>query len=267
MKKTNQTNNTKEQLNILHATRNAVVQELKRNPESDYLINRFTALNASILQSIAEIATYKTLSFLMANNAGNNTATATAENGSQSTYGYNMGVKLLSTFTEDKKTLHDLNRDSILSDCADIMQECIAALLPFYSSKIALNLSTVIYTKVCQNGNEKSYNVFQFACKSIRAYINGLQQKQYKKQYYITGYTDSGAEVLDTKRPKTDLTVIDDDKKIEFLEQFSTLTVNEHNVLLLFLKGLKLEQIAIKLNLSYDNTRKIMSRAKAKLKQ
>lgn len=264
MKKSNQ-NSTQEQLNILHAQRNICVQELKRNPNSKYLDNHFKELNASILQSVAEIATYKTLSFLMANNASNNTATATAENGTQSTYGYNMAIKLLSTFTEDKKTMHDLNRDSILTDCADVIQECITALLPFYSSRIALNLSTVIYTKVCQNGNEKSYNVFQFACKSIRSYINGLQQKQYKKQYYTQGYTENGTEILTTKRPKTDLTVIDEDKKIEFLEQFSTLTTNEHNVLLLFIKGYKLEQIAVELGLSYDNIRKIMSRAKAKL--
>lgn len=265
MKKSNQTNNTKEQLNIMHATRNAIIQELKRNPDSSYLNNRFTALNASILQSVSEIATYKTLSLLMSKNASNNTATATAENGTTTTYGYNMSIKLLSTFTQDKKTLRDLNRDSILTDCADVIQECITALLPFYNSKIALNLSTVIYTKVCQNGSEKSYNVFQFACKSIRAYINAQQQKQYKKQYYTEGYTDNGTEVLTTKRPKTDLTVIDEDKKIEFLEQFGTLTANEHNVLLLFINGYKLEQIATELNLSYDNVRKIMSRAKAKL--
>lgn len=276
MKKSKQ-NNTKEQLNIMHATRNAIVQELKRNPDSSYLANRFTAINASILQSVAEIATYKTLSFLMANNASNNTATATAENGNQSTYGYNMSIKLLKTFNRDTKVLHNLgfnvlspendkkSKASTLSDCADIINECITALLPFYSSKIALNLATVIYTKVCQNGSEKSYNIFQFACKSIRSYINGLQQKQYKKQYYTQGYTDNGTEILTTKRPKTDLSVVDEDKKIEFLEQFSTLTVNEHNVLLLFVKGYKLEQIATELKLSYDNVRKIMSRAKAKL--
>lgn len=265
MKKSNKTNTTKEQLNIMHATRNAIVQELKRNPNSEYLNNRFTALNASILQSVAEIATYKTLSLLMSKNASNNTATATAENGTTTTYGYNMSIKLLSTFTQDKKTLRDLNRDSILTDCADVIQECITALLPFYKSRIAFNLKTVIDIKVCQNGSEKSYNVFQFACRSIRAYINGLQQKQYKKQYYTQGYTENGTEVLTTKRPKTDLSVIDDEKKIEFLEQFNTLTVNEHNVLLLFVKGYKLEQIAVELSLSYDNVRKIMSRAKAKL--
>ena len=261
----------------MHATRNAIIQELKRNPNSSYLNNRFTALNTSILQSVAEIATYKTLSLLMANNASNNTATATADNGTLTTYGYNMSVKLLKTFNRDKKVLRNLalnvtspengkkSNAAILSDCADVIQECITALLPFYKLKIALNLSTVIHTKVCQNGNEKNYNVFQFACKSIRAYVNAQQQKQYKKQYYITGYTDSGSEVLDTKRPKTDLSVMDDDQKIEFLEQFSTLTTQEHNVLLYFVKGYKLEQIAIELNLTYDNIRKIMSRAKAKL--
>lgn len=264
MKTNNQTtttkgNETRKALQELMQERNNLIQNgLAQDPALE-------KINAELLQTISEIATRKTLVFLQANNATNGTATESTDNGTTNTRGYNMSVQLLNTLYHDIQLLHnpDLSPDT-LTDSADLIQESIKALTPFFCSPIAFSLDDTIYTKVLKNGTEKNYTAFQFACKSIREYITAQDKRQYKKLSYIVGYTDNGTEILTTKKPKNDITDIDNEKRTAFLNRYR-LTDTEQTALANLLNGKSTTETADQLQVSKRTIERALKSAREKI--
>ena len=259
------TNNQTATANTQTALEN-LMQE--RNKMIDFLnchFDDFASINAEIMQTLSEIAAYKTLKFLMSNNATNNTATETTENGTVNTYGYNMALTLFNNLYNDIAILNNAEiLTDILTDGADLIQQAILTLTPFFNSPVQFSLTDTIYTKQCKNGNLKNYTAFQLACKSIRDYITAQDKKQYKKIAYCIGYTDNGTEILTTKRPKNDITDISTETKTAFIKQYR-LTDMEQTALLYKLNGYNTTATANILNVSKRTIERALSSARQKI--
>ena len=152
----------------------------------------------------------------------------------------------------------------ILTDSADLVQESNKALTPYFNNYIVFNLDDTIHTKTLKNGNIKNYNSFQLACKSIRAYITNQDKKQYKKLSYCIGYTDNGTEVLTTKKPKNDITNIEEEQKTAFISKYNLTTI-EQDILLSVLNNCDYKATMEKLNISKDMFYRALKSAKEKI--
>lgn len=257
-------NNTQTMLEQLQEHRN---QQIK---------NGFTAcdlepINAEIVTTLAQIATYKTLKFLMANNATTTTATETTDNGQKNTFGFDMSMKLLQTLPKDISTIKNAivlrkgKKSETLTDAIDLVQVASETLVPFFCSEIVFDLSDTIHTKTLKNGNVRNYTAFSLACKSIREYITNQQQnRQYKKLAYVCGYTDNGTEVLTTKKPKDDITDIDTDTRTAFLNKYH-LTATEQTAIAEMLNGNTTTATAEKMQVSKRTVERLIKSAKEKI--
>lgn len=231
-----------------------------------FSVQDLDAINTELVTTLAQIATYKTLKFLMSNNATVSTETEATDNGQNNSFGFDMSVKLLSTLPKDIKTLQaQLTDNETLTDAIDLVQVASEKLIPFICSTLVFNLSDTVYTKTLKNGNEKSYSVFALACKGIREYITSQQQtRQYKKQAYIIGYTDNGTEILTTKRPKNDITDISTHNKVQFLKRYN-LTSQEQTALFNLLKGKTTTEIADYMQVSKRTIERAIKSGKEKI--
>ena len=234
--------------------------------EKQYFTEQLNNINTELITIIAQIATYKTLKFLLSNNATTDTTTETDNNGQTTTYGFDMAFNLLKTLPQDIKILSNQMLEETVTDAIDLVQVATVEIIPYLTSMIQFNLNDTIYTKTLKNGNEKNYTLFALACKGIRKYITDQQQtRQYKKQSYILGYTDNGTEILTTKRPKNDISEITSNDKLKFLRQYN-LTELEQKALYYKLNGLTTEQIAQHNNVSKRTIERLLKSAKEKIK-
>lgn len=267
MTKTNNqttTNETQNKLIEMQTERNHIIEHLL-NGNNYYSFNDLQTVNAEIMQTLSEIACYKTLKFLMSNNATNGTETETTENGTVNTYGYNMALKLFNNLYNDINIMHNPEiLTDILTDSADLVQESNKALIPYFNNLVIFDLQDTIYTKTLKNGNIKNYNVFQLACKSIRAYIQNQDKKQYKKLSYSLGFTDNGTEILTTKRPKNDITDIKQEQKQNFIDKYNLTTLQEQ-IILDTINGLTVKEIADKMQVTTRAIQKALARAKEQI--
>jgi predicted DNA-binding protein (UPF0251 family) len=271
------TNETQTKLVSLMCDRNAlivdIINEKKKTDKRDFwdikcldsLESLLQVTNAEIMQTLSEIACYKTLKFLMSNNATNGTNTETTENGTINTYGYNMALKLFNNLYNDIKIMHnpDISTD-ILTDSADLIQESNKALTPYFNNLVVFDLADIIYTRQLKNGNIKEYNAFQLACKSIRSYITEQDKKQYKKLGYSLGFTDNGQEVITTKKPKNDISNIEQEQKQSFISKYN-LTNIEQLAILEKLNGLNTTETADKMQVSKRTIERALKSAKEKI--
>jgi DNA-binding CsgD family transcriptional regulator len=221
-----------------------------------------------LLNTIAITATYKTLQYLVSHGA---TYTETADNIDRkkddvSPMGYNMAVKLLQDLPQDLATLRTNNTETALADSVDLYQEVRTALFPFIYADIEIDTDTVIYTKILKNGNEKDYTLFSFACLTVRRYIQGYAQKQYKKLAHIIGYTDEGKPVYSTKKQAVNLSEIDESTKANFIKRLH-LTAFEESVLKLYLDGNTTEEIATAQSISLRTAQHHLKTAKDKIRK
>ena len=256
---TTKANQTKSNLDNLMQERNKMIELLEYNSKE------FEQVNAKLIQTISEIATYKTLKLLMCNNGAISTQTETNENGLNNTYGFNMALKLFNNAYNDIKILNNPEIiTDILTETADLIQTANETLTPYFLNQVIFNLDDIIFTKQLKNGNLKEYNAFQLACKSIRAYIQEQDKRQFKKLSYSLGYTENGNEILTTKRPKNDITDIEQDQKQKFINKYN-LTSLEQEILLLTLNGLDYKAIINQLNISKDMFYRALKSAKEKI--
>jgi predicted DNA-binding protein (UPF0251 family) len=269
-KTTNQTNQTKgnetqNKLIELQNERNEIITHLLKGLNY-YTTTDLQNINAEIMQTLSEVACYKTLKFLMSNNATNGTNTETTENGTINTYGYNMALKLFNDLYNDIRLMHNTEiLNEIFSDSADLIQESVKELTPYFNNYIAFNLQDTIYTKTLKNGNVKNYNSFQLACKSIRAYITNQDKKQYKKLGYCIGYTENGKEVITTKKPKNDITDIEQESRKTFIKKYHFLTSAEQTAILNQLNGLTTTEQAEQMQVSKRTIERLLKSAKEKI--
>lgn len=224
--------------------------------------------NTKLLYNIAITATYSTLDYLIAHGATTETATADINEPKkrQAPFGYNMALKLRQDLPQDINTLTYQKLDNTYSNSIDLIQEVATALLPFVRLDIDIEKDTVIYTKILKNGNEKNYTLFSLACYTVRQYMTAQAQKQYKKQYYCIGFTDNGTEILTTKKQKTTCENISTATKQNILNRYQ-LTAKQQKVIILYADGLNVEQIANTLQISFEDAKKTLYRAKKQIKE
>ena len=265
MKNTNQTTATQNHLANLMQERNRLIEWHNRNAVILANCNEFESVNAEIMQTISEIATYKTLKFLMSNNATNNTATENTDNGTQNTYGYNMALRLFNSAYNDIKIMHNAEiTTDILSDTADLIQESTATLTPYFTAPVVFSLDDIIYTKQLKNGNLKEYTAFQLACKTIRAYITAQDKKQYKKLAYVIGITDNGNQVTTTKRPKNDISDTTTEQQTAFIKRYR-LTDAEQTAILNHINGKSTTETAEQMGVSKRTIERLLKSAREKI--
>lgn len=265
-KTTNQTttNETQSKLIEMQTERNEIVNHLLKGLNY-YTFEDLQTVNGKIMQTLSEIATYKTLKFLMSNNATNGTDTEQTDNGTINTYGYNMALSLFNNLYNDIKIMHNTDiLTDILTDSADLIQESNKALTPYFKSLVVFDLDDIIYTKALKNGNVKNYTAFQLACKSIRSYITNQDKKQYKKLAYCIGYTDNGTEVLTTKKPKNNIADIETESRQAFINKYP-LTNAEQTAILNQLNGLTTTEIAEQMQVSKRTIERLLKSAKEKI--
>ena len=267
MKTKNQTstNTTQSKLQDLMQERNKMIEWLQFDCNEIAQCGELAEINTEIIQTLSEIATYKTLKFLMSNNATNGQNTETTDNGQVNTYGYNMALKLFNNAYNDILMLNNPHIiTDILTDTADLIQEAKTTLVPYFFNNAIFNLQDTIYTKTLKNGNEKNYNAFQLACKTIRAYITEQDKKQYKKIAYCIGYTDNGTEILTTKRPKNDIDDIGQEQRQKFVAKYN-LTPLQAEILLDTINGKTVKEIADKMQVTPRAIQKALARAKEQI--
>lgn len=268
-KTTNQTNQTKgnetqTHLQDLMQERNKLIKWLEYDTNELAQCGEFESINAEIVQTISEMATYKTLKFLMSNNATNGTATESNENGTINTYGYNMALKLFNNLYNDINIMHNGQPQDSFSDSADLIQESNKTLIPYFNNNIVFDLDDIIFTKQCKNGNIKEYTAFQVACKSIRAYIQAQDKKQYKKLSYVIGFTENGKQVTTTKKPKNDIADIEQEQRKRFISKYH-LTDFEQVAILNHINGLSTTESAEKLQVSKRTIERALKSARDKI--
>lgn len=260
------TNNTKATLENLMEKRNTLLQ-------NGFDLCELEAINTELIQTISQIAAFKTLKFLAYNNATISTETDTEQ---KTTFGYNMSIELLKSLyfdieklinaTNENETVQNIFISENLSDAIDLVQVASATIIPFICSNAQFKLTDTVYTKVLKNGNEKNYTVFSLACKSIREYITSQQQtRQYKKLSYIIGYTDNGTEVLTTKKPKDDITDIESETRQAMLNKYK-LTEQEQNAINYLFDGLTTTETAEQMQISKRTVERALKSAKEKIK-
>lgn len=163
MKTNNQTTNattnaTQNKLQDLMQERNRIIEWLEYDTNELAQCGEFESINAEIMQTLSEIATYKTLKFLMSNNATHGTATETTDNGTTNTYGYNMALSLFNNLYNDIKLFRNPSiTTEIFSNAADLVQESNKTLTPYFCNNVVFSLDDTIYTKTLKNGNIKNY--------------------------------------------------------------------------------------------------------------
>jgi predicted DNA-binding protein (UPF0251 family) len=258
--KTQTTNNTT-------PTTKDILQDLMSN-RNDNIIKGFTDnlqnINTELITTIAQIATYKTLKFLQANNATTGTETETTDNGQKNSFGFDLSIKFLATLTRDIKVLETQNTDEIITDAFDLVQIASETITPYFQSNAIFTLSDTVYTKTLKNGNEKNYTIFSLACKGIREYITAQQQRQYKKLSYSLGYTDNGTEILTTKKPKNDITDTTETDRTNLLNKYN-LTTQEQTALLYLFDGLNTTETAEKMQVSKRTIERALKSAREKI--
>jgi hypothetical protein len=253
---------TQKRLEDLQNQRNKLVPFVNGN---QYFSSQFESINTEIITTIAEIACYKTLKLLMSKNATNSTETETTENGQVNTYGYNMSLKLFNNLYNDIKMLHNPEIiTDIFTDSADLLQVAKLTLIPYFNNIVVFGLDDVLYTHTLKNGNVKNYNAFQLACKSSRAYIQNQDKKQYKRLAYCIGFTDSGAEVLTTKKPENDITDIETESRKAFVNKYP-LTNAEQTAILNHLNGLSTTESAEQMQVSKRTIERALKSAREKI--
>ena len=267
----NKTNNqttkateTTNKLTELMAERNKIIKWLEYSAEELASCGEFESINAEIVQTLSEMACYKTLKFLMANNANKGQNAEQTENGVVNTYGYNMALKLFNSLYGDIAIMHNTESIDTFTDAADLIQESNAALLPYFCRNVVFELEDTIFTKQLKNGNVKNYNAFQLACKSIRSYITEQDKKQYKKLAYSLGYTDNGKEILTTKRPKNEIDHIEQDQRKNFVARYN-LTSIEQKAILNHLNGTNTTESAESLQVSKRTIERALKSAREKI--
>lgn len=252
------TTETQNKLNKLMADRNTLLK-------NGFDVIDIEPLNTELIQTIAQIATYKTLKFLLANNATTETETEQTENGQITSYGFDVSLKLLQTLYNDLRLLKNADITETLTDAVDLVQVASAEIIPYFNNCIVFDLVDTVYTKTLKNGNVKNYTVFALACKSIRKYITDQQQtRQYKKQAYIIGYTDNGTEILTTKKPKNDITDISTTDRQKLLNKYN-LTEQEQQAILHKLNGLTTTETSKKMQVSKRTIERTLKSAKNKI--
>lgn len=234
---------------------NAIDTDRKAQADIDLLVN------------VAVRATWSTLNFLVSSGAGT-TETAQsidAPKEEKPVFGYNMALKLIKDLPHDITAFKSNSATENYLDSIDLLQEVFCSLSPFVCSDILINDDTIIYTKQLKNGGVKDYTLYKFACNTIRKYIQSKAQKEYKKQAYIIGYKDNGEPVYTTKRPKDNLTDINENTRKAFINQYG-LTAKEQEIIAHYINGLKVADIAPLVNMTFEATKKALYRAKQTIK-
>lgn len=258
-------NNTKTNLEKLMQKRNTFLK-------NGFDLCDLEEINTELIQTISQIAAFKTLKFLAFNNATISTETDTEQ---KTSFGYNMSVELLKSLyfdieklrnaTNENEAIQDVFITENLSDAIDLVQVASETIIPFICSTAQLKLTDTVYTKVLKNGNEKNYTLFSLACKAIREYITKQQQtRQYKKLAYVIGYTDNGTEITTTKRPKNDISDTDTETKQNFLNKYK-LTEQEQTAILHLFDGLTTTETAEKMQVSKRTIERALKSAKEKI--
>lgn len=254
----NTTPTTKDRLNELMTERNNKIKK-------GFNLSDLETINTELIQTIAQIATYKTLKFLVSNSATTETTTEQNDNGQKASYGFDISLKLLQTLYNDICILKSQNVTDTLSDAIDLVQVANETITPYIQSNVIFDLSDIVYTKTLKNGNEKNYTVFSLACKSIRKYITDQQQtKQYKKQYYCIGFTDNGTEILTTKKPDNDITDITETDRQKMLSRYN-LTEQEQTAILCKFDGLSTTETSDKIQVSKRTIERALKSAREKI--
>ena len=257
----------KQQTTQTTPTTKDILHDLMTN-RNDCILKGFThnleSINTELIQTIAQIATYKTLKFLQSNNATTGTETEQTDNGEKNSYGFDISVKFLATLTRDIKTLNNQNTDETITDAFDLVQIASETITPYFQSNAIFTLNDTVYTKTLKNGNEKNYTIFSLACKGIREYITAQQQRQYKKLSYSLGYTDNGTEILTTKKPKNDITDTTETDRQNLLNKYN-LTAQEQTAILYLFDGLNTTETAEKMQVSKRTIERALKSAKEKI--
>ncbi len=220
-------------------------------------------INTELCDILAKMATFKTLKFLISNNAATDAETTTEQ--PKNNYGYDMATELLKTLARDISIVDNQKTNETISKAYDLIQTAKIVIWEILSQPIAINFDSIVYTKVLKNGNEKNYTLFSLTCKTIRKYIEDQKQtKQYKKLHYVIGYTDNGTEITTTKRPKNDITDIEQKTAIEFIKHCN-LTATEQYVISMTLQGKTSEDIATAKQVTMRAVQKALKSAKQKI--
>ena len=249
--------------------------EKQTTEQVDHYANRNAHLKTSdrkqfdtaLINNIAIKATWNTLKYLVNQNA---TVTATtddiqAKRDEKTPLGYNMALQLLKDLPHDLTILNTHNTEKAFCNTIDIYQTACVAVIPFVLSDTELTENTIVHTKQLKNGSEKDYTLYRLACNAIRQYIQAQAQKQYKKKGYLIGYTDEGKPVYTTKKPKDDLTDIDEHNRTAILDRYN-LTAREQEIIKLYVDGLGVAEIAEKVGMTFEGTKKALYRAKQTIK-
>lgn len=262
---------TQKRLEDLQNQRNKLIPFING---SKYFSNQFESINLEIISIISEMSCYKTLKLLMSKNATirketviTETETEETKNGKIDVHGFNMALTLYNNLYNDIKIMNNPEIiTDIITDSGDLLQVAKLTLLPYFANPVPFKLSDTLYTITLKNGNVKNYNAFDLTCKSIRKYIDNQDKKQYKKMYYVEGYTESNTEVLTTKKPENDITDIETETKEKFVSRYNLTTIEE-NIILSVLNNCDYKATMENLHISKDMFYRALKSAKEKILQ
>lgn len=240
---------TTERLNTLCEKRNALLLALE---QSQTVAEDFRATAHELAETIAQIATYKTL--LKLSDGAKDITTSGAE----------QCEKMLLAFPHDLRVYHNGDYTAIYSDAMDLFSVAYLELWQYFSALVPLALTDTVYTRVLKNGTEKDYTLFQVACKSIREYIHSWSGKDdFKRLHYCIGFTDDGKQVTTSTRPQDDLQGITDNDRARLFSKYG-LTAQQQDIIALVINGESAESIARLLGIPLRTVQDNIKKAKAR---
>lgn len=249
---TNQTNTREATRNRLEALTKQRNELLKALEHTDIVKEQFNATVYELTETIAQIATYKTLLKL----------SDSPKDISQS--GADMCADMLRSFPFDLRLYKNNDITNIYSDAMDIYQTAYFEVWQILRLNTPLTLDDTVLTRALKNGNEKNYTIFQVACKSIREYIHSWSKTdQFKTLHYVVGFTDNGEQVTTSTKPKDDLSDITDKDRNRLFNKHG-LTAQQQEILKLVINGEKADTIATLLNMPLRTVQDNIKKAKAK---
>lgn len=246
---TEQKQNTTDHLNELTTHRNELLKALEH---TDIIRADFNKIVNELCETVAQIATYKTL--LKLSDSPKDISTSGAEK----------CAEMYRAFTFDMIIYRTHSTEETYSDAMDLFNLAYIEVWQYLNSSAPLTLDTTVYTETLKNGNEKNYTLFQTACKEIRAYIHSWSKSDnYKKLHYIVGIADNGEQVTTSKRPEDDLSDITETTKTAFFKKYG-LTAQQQEIMYYIVNGEKADTISELLNIPLRTVQDNIKKAKAK---
>ena len=265
--KTNNRTETTNRLTDLMNHRNALINALEQFADIEELTESKNKTIHELCETMAQISVYKTLLHLADSVTSFSTTEETESNGHRQTIttsGADYCDKLYRSFASDMHIYRTQDLTATYSDAMDLFTTAYMTIWAYLRTSAPLTLDDIVLTIPKKSGGEKNYTLFQTACKSIRESIHQWSKTDsFKKLHYIIGYTDEGEEVTSSKRPKDDLTDIDEETATAFYNRYG-LTAQQREIVRLIADGESTATVSALLNLPLRTVQDNLAKAKAK---